>query len=213
MRGFLEIKIIWLGFATYLIFQESIFLSILIFIQLSFFIFICRPIQKVTIIGGISLILFGIILSFIDFVFGGFEIFQLINWCLVGLCYIILYEFIALYELSQFLKDYHIPKIIIIIINFGLRFLPIFFNTIHEVYIGYKSKTLAKSNKFKIAIKIAPSVIIILLNKFEQIWISYNIRFNDDKNFNIKIMTRDVFFIIIVLINISFLILIKKQLI
>ncbi len=210
MRSLLEIKLIWLGITTYIIFQDSVYLSILVFFQLFFFLFIARPIQKVTLIGGISLVLFGIVLSLIDLFFGDFEILKLINWSLLGLSYIILYEYIALYELSQFLKDYKTPKVIITILNFGLRFMPIFFDTIFEAYIGYKSKVISKSNKLKVAITIAPSIIIILLNKFEQIWISYNIRFNDNKRFNIKVKSKDLFFIIAIILNIVLLILVKN---
>lgn len=211
MRSLLEIKLIWLGAATYLIIQDSILLSSLVFAQLVLFIIISLPLQKVTIIGAISLIIFALLFALIDLFFGGFNLFQLINWCLLGLCYIILYEFIALYELSQFLKDYRVPKVIIIIINFGLRFLPIFFDTISEAYLGYKSKTSVRPNTFKLAIKVSPSILVILLNKFEQFWISYNLRFNDNKSFNIKVKRKDYIVMSVVLLNVVLLILFKMK--
>jgi hypothetical protein len=211
MRSLLEIKLIWLFIATYLIIQDSVLLTGFVSVQLLLFTIMSRPLQKVTVIGAISLIAFALLFALIDLIYGGFNPVRLINWSLLGLCYIILYEFIALYELSQFLKDYRIPLVVIIIINFGLRFLPIFFDTINDAYLGYKSKSMAKENIFIIAARVAPSILIILLNKFEQFWISYNIRFNDNKPFNIKIKRKDYIVMTTVLLNFVLLIFVKMK--
>jgi len=203
MRGLVEIRLLWLITVTLLAYSGSQLGVTLSGLEFLLLLFISWPPQKVTVFGFVALFIFGALLALLDIVFGGFNPSNWTTWVIVGASYLVLYEYVALYEISAFLADYHVPRVIISIINFGFRFIPVTFDATYETYLGLKAKNKLPKSGFAVATRIAPSVLVMILHKFEQMWISYNIRFINEEKFNVTPDKKDLLFGFFCILNIG----------
>ncbi len=194
MRSLVETRIIWLGLATYVAYAceelgvAMVGAQLLLLLVLSW-----RP-QKVTCYGLLWLALFCGVLSFLDAAFGDLRVLVSVRWLLVGACYLILYEYIALYELSSVLRDYRTPQIIVCILNFGIRFIPIAYECTQEAYLGMRAKGQRTRNPLTVAKALAPAVFVRVLHKFEEMWLSYHLRALTTKRFAVRLRLTDGIF-------------------
>lgn len=209
MRGMIESKLIWLGLATMASYTGGRIGLGVVGIQILILLYIALPLQRVTAIGIILLFVFTAVLGGVDALFGSTNLHQAVCWFTVGTCYLILYEYIALYEISSALRDYGIPAVVVAILNFGIRFIPIAIEGTREVLIGSKARGELRFGKIRTFGAFATAVIVRLIHKFEDMWISYNIRQTRAKRFHIRLEFSDYLFMLFSLILISLILLNK----
>ena len=197
MRSLVETRIIWLGLATYAAYAcenagvAMVGVQLLLLLSLSW-----RP-QRVTCYGLLGLGLFCGILSVLDAAFGELQVLVSIRWFLVGACYLVLYEYIALYEVSKALRDYRTPEVIVGILNFGIRFIPIAYECTQEAYLGMRAKGQRARSPFLVAKTLAPAVFVRVLQKFEEMWMSYHLRRYTGKRFSVRLAMTDIVFCVL----------------
>ena len=196
MRGLIESKLLWLCMATVVAYTCGWIGLLAVAFQL--FVLLCAalPLQRVTMIGMVFLFLFTVALGITDALCGSLNLFQVACWFIVGACYVSLFEYVALYELSAAMRDYGFPSKVIVILNFGIRFIPIAVEGTREAFVGAKARGGLSLGSTSTLGAISTAVFVRLLHKFEDMWISYNIRKARTRRFQIGLELSDYLFIL-----------------
>lgn len=196
MRGLIELKLLWLGLATVAAYTPGWLGLAVVGSQLLVLLYAAMPLQRVTVVGVVFLLGFTVLLSGIDAAGGTHDIHQAVSWFIVGACYLALYEYIALYELSAAMEDYHAPAVVVGILNFGVRFIPISIESTREALLGAKARGGLSLGHRSTLGAMSTAVFVRLLHKFEDMWISYNIRQTRTRRFHIKLQLSDYLFML-----------------
>lgn len=194
MRGLVEIKITWLITVTIAVYATDWAGIALGCGHIMVLAVLAWPFQRVTILAMLALAVFAGLLAGADAAFGEVAAHDTLAWFLVGACYVILYEFLALYEISSALRDYHVPERIVCILNFGIRFIPIAAEASREAHLGARAKRIVFDSRAQAISGLASAILVRLIHKFEDVWISYHLRKSEGHRFAIRLGRDDFVF-------------------
>ena len=194
MRGLVEIKVTWLITVTIAVYATDWTGIALGCGHIAVLAVLAWPFQRVTVLAMLALAAFTAVLVGADAAFGEVAAHDALAWFLIGACYLTLYEFLALYEISSALRDYHVPEHIVCILNFGIRFIPIAAEASREAYLGARAKRVVFDSRAQAVSGLASAILVRLLHKFEDVWISYHVRKTERHRFAIRLRRNDFVF-------------------